>query len=58
MKTAQEKQGYRVKSAQPVCGNCAHVYKDDLEIAVYFCGFGNFEVDKNYGTCQLHEWRK
>ena len=61
MQTEQEKQGYRVKTAQPVCGNCSKcsvVYAGCLTDESAWCTVGEFEADKNLGTCQHHEWRK
>ncbi len=58
MKTAQEKQGYRVKSSQPVCGNCVHVSTAAVQVASHLCQLGIFPVDLIHGTCRYHEWRK
>lgn len=59
MKTAQEKQGYRVKSAQPVCGNCKHcVVQLVMTTVPDLCLIGTLNVDIHLGTCPQHEWRK
>ena len=61
MKTAQEKQGYRVKSAQPVCGNCSYCLKVHLynDLKKPQCNFGElFPIDLIHGTCLHFEWRK
>lgn len=60
MKTTQEKQGYRIKSARPVCGNCVHCIMQVviLTTAPDLCKLGDFEVDIIHGTCCRHEWTK
>lgn len=61
VKTPQEEQGYRLKTAQPVCGNCKH---SNLAYAPNglpciplerICGIGGFAVDLILGTCKRHE---
>lgn len=44
---AKERQGYRIKTTRPVCGNCK------LAKGV-ICSLGGFRVDTAAGTCKLH----
>lgn len=56
MKTAQEKQGYRVHAESPVCRNCKH--REEYGHAMSRCSIGKFSVHCNFGNCPQHEWRK
>lgn len=62
MKTAQEKQGYRLNE-RPTCGTCANLTEpscddDGIPPWPWECKIGRFPVDRFRGLCCLHEWRK
>jgi hypothetical protein len=54
----KEDQGYRVKTAQPVCGNCKYVIKAAIQCGGDTCGVSGFTVNGYLGTCKRHEWQK
>jgi len=54
--TPQDEQGYRIKTAQKVCGNCRYTIYNGTEGDN--CKLGGFgPVDKINGTCKKHDWR-
>jgi hypothetical protein len=55
MEYAKGFQHYRLKTQQPVCGNCKFLRDIDQRDC---CGLGKFQVDIVFGTCADHVWRK
>jgi hypothetical protein len=54
----QDEQGYRVKTELAVCGNCKHGLPPPPCVVETCCSLGGFDVDRHYGTCRHHEWRR
>ena len=55
---AQEKQGFRMKTAPAVCQYCKHIVKPPDRFTVYTCGIGGFDIeDRHLCTCKKHDWR-